>query len=144
MVFTEQPTLMLLPGLALVTHSLLVWVALVTVRPAAMIRARIPWQAARHTADLTDLPGNARDVADNYNHLMEQPTIFYALLFYTHWANNADEISLALAWCYVTLRVLHTIIQLTSNWVPARFWAFLWSTLVLIGLALRNIASLLA
>ena len=144
MPIADQPALMLLPALALVTLSLLVWIALVTIRPRAMIRANIPWQAARHTADLKDLPGNARDVADNYNHLMEQPTIFYALLFYTWLAGNSDELAVALAWSYVALRVLHTIIQLTNNWVPARFWTFLWSTLALMGLAARNIAPLVA
>lgn len=137
-------TAMLAPALALILLSLTVWVALVTVRPRAMILANIPWQAARHTADLTDLPGRARDVADNYNHLMEQPTIFYALVFYAALAGTGDPVNLMLAWSYVLLRALHTIVQLWVNWVPLRFWLFLWSSLALLAFALRNLAFLLA
>jgi hypothetical protein len=142
MLINGQSTAILVPALALVTLSLSVWVALVTVRPRAMIAARIPWQAARHTADLTDLPGRARDVADNYNHLMEQPTVFYGLVFYTYLAGSADRISFTLAWGYVLLRALHSIVQLSRNWVPLRFWLFLWSTLLLWGLAAQNLIKL--
>ena len=95
MVLSGQSTAILVPALALVTLSLCVWVALVTVRPRAMIAARMPWQAARHTADLTDLPGRARDVADNYNHLMEQPTVLWSTLLL--WALAAQNLIKLLA-----------------------------------------------
>jgi len=132
----------LVPALALVILSLLVWATMIAVRPRAMIRAGVPWQAARYTADLTDLPRPARDVSDNYNHLMEQPTIFYALVFFTFLAGNGDGINLALAWGYVALRVVHSIIQLTVNIVKYRFWAFFGSTLLLIALTARNLLAL--
>ena len=132
----------LVPALALVILSLLVWATMIAVRPRAMIRAGVPWQAARYTADLTNLPRPARDVSDNYNHLMEQPTIFYALVFFTFLAGNGDGINLALAWGYVALRVVHSIIQLTINIVKYRFWAFFGSTLLLILLSARNLLAL--
>lgn len=133
----------LAPALAMIILSLAVWVALVTVRPRAMILANIPWQSARHTAELTDLPGRARDVADNYNHLMEQPTIFYAVVFYTALVGNGDALNILLAWSYTLLRILHSIVQMTVNWVPLRFWLFLWSTLALWFLAARNLMAFL-
>jgi len=133
----------LAPALALITLSLAVWVALVTVRPRAMILADVPWQSARHTAELTVLPGRARDVADNYNHLMEQPTIFYALVFYTALAGNGDALNILLAWSYTLLRIVHSVVQMTVNWVPLRFWLFLWSTLALWLLAARNLMALI-
>lgn len=140
MVLAQSP--ILVPALALITLSLAVWVVLVTVRPQAMIAANMPWQSARHTSDLTDLPGRARDVADNYNHLMEQPTIFYALVFYTALAGNDDLLSISLAWSYTLLRILHSIVQLMANWVPLRFWLFLWSTIALWSLAAHNLIAL--
>jgi len=133
----------LAPALALITLSLAVWVALVTVRPRAMILADVPWQSARHTAELTVLPGRARDVADNYNHLMEQPTIFYALVFYTALTGNGDALNILLAWSYTLLRIVHSVVQMTVNWVPLRFWLFLWSTLALWLLAARNLMALI-
>lgn len=136
-------TSILTPALVLVMLSLVVWAAMIATRPRAMIRAGVPWQAARHTAELTQLPGRSRDISDNYNHLMEQPTIFYALTFYTHLAGTTDEVSLALAWGYVALRVVHSLIQTTHNVVKYRFWPFFFSTLLLFGLAALNLAALL-
>jgi hypothetical protein len=135
-------TSILTPALALVMLSLIVWAIMVAVRPRAMIRVGMPWQAARYTAELTDLPRPARDVADNYNHLMEQPTIFYALIFYTFLAGTGDGINVAIAWGYVGLRVVHSIIQMTINIVAYRFWTFFSSTLLLILLTVRNIIAL--
>jgi uncharacterized MAPEG superfamily protein len=46
----------------------------------AMRRAGITLQEAAHTRDMSArLPSSARRVADNYNHLFEAPTIFYAV-----------------------------------------------------------------
>ena len=135
-------TSILTPALALVVLSLIVWAIMVVVRPRAMMRAKISWQSARYTRDLTYLPRPARDVADNYNHLMEQPTIFYAVVFYTHLAGNVDFVNVGLAWFYVALRVVHSVIQMTVNRVPYRFWAFFVSTSLLIVMVVRNFASL--
>ena len=133
---------MLVPALALVVLSLIVWAIMVAVRPRAMMRAKVSWQAARYTADLTYLPRPARDVADNYNHLMEQPTIFYAIVFYTYLVGNVDFMNVGLAWAYVGARIAHSLIQMTINQVPYRFCAFFVSTSMLIVLAIRNIAAL--
>lgn len=139
MTTTYTAVQMLLPALALVTLTLCVWVLLVTIRPRAMIRANVPWQAARYIADLPELPGRARDVADNYNHLLEQPTIFYALVFFTFLIGNTEPVNMVLEWGYVVLRILHSVVQIWRNWVPLRFWTFLWSTVSLIGLVLSNL-----
>ena len=67
-------------------------------------------------------------MADNYNHLMEQPTIFYALVFYIYLAGQADQLHVWLAWAYVALRVVHSLIQCTINRVPLRFLVFALAT----------------
>lgn len=134
----------LAPALALVLWTLVVWAVMIAVRPRAMIRAGVPWQAARYTAELTNLPPPARDVSDNYNHLMEQPTLFYALVFLTHLTGGDDGLSGGLAWSYVALRIVHSGIQMTFNRVTYRFWAFFASTLVLVALAARNLLALFA
>ena len=81
-------------------------------------------------------------MADNYNHLMEQPTIFYALVFYIVLAGHADQLHICLAWAYVGLRVLHTLIQCTVNRVMLRFRVFTLSTLVLMVMAVRELMML--
>jgi len=81
-------------------------------------------------------------VADNYNHLMEQPTIFYALAFYIVLAGHTDLLHIDLAWAYVGLRVVHSLIQTTINRVTLRFLVFALSTLVLMAMAVREVLAL--
>jgi hypothetical protein len=91
---------------------------------------------------LSTLPTSARVVADNYNHLHEQPTIFYALVFYTHLAGGADTLNIMLAWSYVGLRIAHSFAQIVLKIVAVRFVLFALSTLVLVAIAARNLMQL--
>ncbi len=136
-------TSMLTPVLALIVWSLIVWIWMYATRLPAISAAKIPPQAARHPGSLDGLPSGVRQVADNYNHLMEQPTIFYALVFYIVLAGHSDHLHIYLAWGYVGLRVLHSLIQNTINVVPMRFMVFALSTLVLMVMAGREAAALL-
>lgn len=132
----------LTPVLALVTWTLIVWIWMYATRIPAMNAARIDPQSARFPGSLNVLPDHARQVADNYNHLLEQPVIFYALIFYIYMAGTSDWLAIDLAWTYVILRVIHSLIQCTVNRVQLRFLVFALSTLVLMVLAVREIASL--
>jgi len=132
-------TTILTPVLALIVLSLVVWVWMYATRMPAMQRAKLDPQAARFPGSLDSLPDSARQVANNYNHLMEQPTIFYALVFYIYLSGGQDHLYIVLAWSYVALRVIHTLIQCTVNLVVARFAVFSLSTLVLMAMAVRAI-----
>lgn len=130
---------MLTPVLALVVWTLIIWVWMYALRLPAMQKAGIDPQDALHPGSLDKLPVNARVVADNYNHLHEAPTLFYALAIYTHLAGTGDGLNLALAWAYVGLRVGHSIVQIIVRNVTVRFAFFALSTIVLIALAIRNV-----
>ena len=133
----------LTPVLALVVLSLIVWIWMYATRIPAMRLAGLKPQEVRFPAALQQLPDVARQVADNYNHLMEQPTIFYALVFYIVLAGHSDQLRIYLAWAYVALRVIHSIIQGTVNVVAVRFSVFTLSTLVLMLMAGREVAAVL-
>ncbi len=75
--------------------------------------------------------------AHNYNHLMEQPTLFYALALTLAMMDQGDGINLWLAWGYVVLRILHRLIQAITNVVRTRFLAFALASLCLVGLAIH-------
>jgi hypothetical protein len=62
---------------------------------------------------------------------MEQPTIFYALAFLTYLLGLQSSLTAGLAWGYVALRVVHSLVQVTVNAVTVRFLVFVLSTLVL-------------
>jgi hypothetical protein len=121
----------LAPALVLVIWSLLVWLWMYATRLPAMSKAKLEPQAARFPGSLDVLPDAARQVANNYNHLMEQPTIFYALAFVTYLAGLQSPFTAGLAWGYVGLRILHSLIQNTINRVAVRFLVFATSTIVL-------------
>jgi hypothetical protein len=121
--------------LVLVVWSLIVWVWMYATRIPAMQAAKVNPDDARHPGSLDALPSTVRQVADNYNHLMEQPTIFYALAFYTVLVNDNSSLAVTLAWAYVALRVVHSLIQCTINRVTLRFLVFSLATLVLMAWA---------
>jgi len=130
---------MLTPVLALIAWTLIIWTWMYALRIPAMQAAQINPQDAAHPGSLSVLPAAVRQVADNYNHLHEQPTVFYALAFYCVLAGTGDETNVALAWIYVALRVLHSLIQCTVNKVMLRFSVFVLCSLVLIAITVRNL-----
>ncbi len=121
----------LAPVLALIVWSLVMWLWMYITRIPAMSKAGIKPQDARFPGSLSKLPDGVRAAADNYNHLMEQPTIFYALAFLTYLLGLQSPLTAGLAWGYVALRVVHSLVQVTVNAVTVRFLVFVLSTLVL-------------
>jgi hypothetical protein len=105
-----------------------------------MQAAGIDPQDAAHPGSLNLLPAGVRAAADNYNHLHEQPTIFYALMFFAALTGGGDGTALALGWAYVTCRIVHSLIQATVNKVVLRFAVFAIGSVVLMMLAARELA----
>jgi hypothetical protein len=137
-----MPMSVLTPVLALILWTFVLWLWMYATRIPAMYAARIDPAKIRNKADLDPLPVSVKQIADNYNHLHEQPTLFYALAIYTHLAGNADEISVILAWTYVGLRIVHSLVQCTTNFVPVRFAVFVLASLVLLAMTIRNVMAL--
>ena len=125
--------LVALTGLSLV---MLLW--MYATRLPAFGRAGIKPQEAMHPGTYEDrIPSEVRRVADNYNHLFEAPTVFYAIALAIVVAGRADMLFSALAWAYVGLRVAHSIVQATVNVVMLRFMLFALSWLVLAAMIAR-------
>jgi len=133
---------LLTPILALVLWSLVVWLWMYVTRIPAIQKAGIAPDQAREPSSLDALPLKVRQVAYNYNHLMEQPTIFYALVLYTYLATPQSELSVGLAWVYVGLRVVHSLVQATTNVILLRFSIHVLGTLALFVLALRDVLAI--
>ena len=135
---------LLTPVLALIVLSLLVWIWMYATRIPAMAEAKIDPESAKLARSLSGrLPTGVSQIADNYNHLMEQPTIFYALVFYIVLAGHTDPLQIDLAWAYVGLRIVHSLVQCTVNIVRLRFTVFALSTLALMAMAGREVLQLL-
>ncbi len=130
---------LLMPVLALAAWTLVMWLWMYATRIPAIRRAGLDVSQLREKSDLDVLPRSVRQVADNYNHLHEQPVVFYAVVLALHVSGLATPLDLGLAWAYVALRVVHSLYQATVNVVPFRFALFTLATLPLIALTIRGL-----
>jgi hypothetical protein len=83
------------------------------------------------------LPAGVRWKADNYNNLLEQPTIFYAVSLTLAFLNAGSGLNTSLAWAYVALRIAHSLVQALINKVMIRFAVFAAASLVLLIMTIR-------
>ena len=134
----------LMPVLALVAWTFVMWAWMYATRIPAMKAAGIdPQEAATSDALAQRLPAKVRWVADNYNHLHEQPTVFYALMFLAVLTGGNDGTALMLGWAYVAIRVVHSLVQATVNRIVVRFALFMLASLVLVAFTVREAMRLL-
>lgn len=117
-------------GLGLLTVVMAIWMTVT--RMPAMKQAGLSLEDAAHTSDLrARMPSSARRIGDNYNHLFEAPTLFYAVSLAIIVAGAADPIQATCAWIFLASRILHSLVQATINFVPLRivFYTISWLSL---------------
>ena len=130
----------LAPVVALIAWSLIVLVWVVVTRMPALKAAGIDLAKARggRPGGLDGvLPDETQWKAHNYIHLMEQPTLFYAVCLTLAILGAGDGLNALLAWAYVALRVVHSLVQGTVNVIRYRFALFALSTIALIALTVH-------
>ena len=97
-------------------------------------------QDAAHTKDLKGtLPAWVERTGDNYNHLFEQPIAFYVVTLAIASINSIDPLMMQLAWAFVILRIIHSLVQLTFNLVLVRFMIFLIGWLIIAYMAISQL-----
>lgn len=134
----------LAPIVALVAWSMVMWTWMYATRLPAMFKAKMKSDPyAPRGEQMNQLPAQVRWKADNYNHLMEQPTIFYAIALTLALMDAGSGVNLMLAWAYVGLRVVHSLVQALINKIELRFVIFVLSSLALIGLTFNAASALL-
>jgi hypothetical protein len=131
----------LAPVVALVAWSILVMLWMLAARFAEFRRLGINFGNIPPGARGVDLEGRADPLAQwkshNYNHLMEQPTLFYAIALTLALMGFGGGINLWLAWGYVVFRALHSLVQCTFNVIWVRLSLFTLASLCLIGLTVH-------
>jgi len=134
----ENNSPILAPVITLAAWTMFMWMWMYLTRIPAMQAAKIDMNPATYTKDeLKKLPLKTQWKADNYNHLLEQPPVFYAVAIVIAMVGQGDGLNLTLAWAYVALRITHSIWQSTVNIVPVRFVLFTLSTLCLMALVVH-------
>lgn len=123
--------------LGLLTMVMTIWMFLT--RIPTMSKLKIHPQKGQDTNRLRDLlPKEISRVSNNYNHLFEQPTLFYAVAISIAVLGHVDSLHIGCAWTYVALRIVHSIVQATIDLVLARFTLFILSWLVLSVMVIRE------
>jgi hypothetical protein len=123
------------PVIALLTWSMIMWAWMYATRIPAVRRLNIVLDSnAPRGEQMSTLPARVRWKADNYNHLMEQPTVFYALAISLALLGEGNGASLYFAWAYVALRIIHSLVQVLFNKIEVRFMIFTLSNIPLLGL----------
>lgn len=134
------PAQILQPVVALAAWTFVVWFWMYATRIPAMQKSDIDvgnWVGGTGK-DLEDkLPAQVQWVAHNYNHLHEAPTVFYAVALVLAIVGRGNGLSADIAWAYVGLRVLHSLVQILSNRVAIRFAIFALSSLALLALVVH-------
>lgn len=111
--------------LAMGLLSLAMFIWMYATRLPAFSKAKLDPQEAMHPGTYHErIPSEVRRVADNYNHLFEAPTLFYAVTLTIVLLGLADPLHVICAWAFVILRVLHSLVQATVNRVVVRFSLF--------------------
>ena len=130
------------PVVALAAWTMVMWAWMYATRIPALGAAKVDLdEMVRDPATSLDdvLPVGVQWKAHNYNHLHEAPTVFYAVAIVLAIIGQGDGVNAHLAWAYVAVRVVHSLVQATINKVTLRFALFALSSMVLIGLVVRAV-----
>lgn len=125
------------PVLALILWTLVVFLWLYARRIPVLIKVNLDKYKTKVKFNTLVLNDKAVAVADNYNHLHESPTIFYALAIIIELSGKTDALFLNLAWIYVALRIIHSLWQINLGKVIVRFAIFTTSGIIMAIMAVR-------
>lgn len=129
------------PLVVLVVWSAFMWLWMYATRLPAIAAMKLEMDPeAPAGLQMSQLPAKVRWKADNYNHLMEQPTVFYAIVLSLAFLGANSEVNIYAAWIYVALRVVHSLLQALLNKIELRFTVFFLSNIPL-GILTFNAAS---
>ncbi|MBO9671431.1 MAG: MAPEG family protein [Sphingobium sp.] len=141
-----MPMPILAPAAVLILWSVIMLLWMLGTRIPAIMKLKIPSEQSigGRGSDLDKvLPRETQWKAHNYNHLMEQPTIFYAVVLILAVIGQGSGFNVKLAWGYVILRILHSLWQSLVNTVDVRLGLFALSTIALGMLAVNALRATL-
>lgn len=135
----------LAPAAILILWSLIMLIWLAATRLPALSKAGLDLSGAGGRGQDIDpqLPPSVAWKSHNYAHLMEQPTLFYAVVVLLTLVGQGDGLNAQLAWAYVGIRIAHSLWQALVNTVPIRFGLFILSTISLFALSIKLVIATL-
>ena len=133
-----QQHAILAPFLAMMLLTMFVWIYMYMRRIHYSVVNRInPQKLATPEKAAALIPEQINNPANNLKNLFEMPVLFYALCLYLLLTQTVDTTYAIAAWLFVAFRVLHSIVQCTSNHVMTRFRLYMIASLALWFMFLR-------
>jgi len=127
-----------MPVITLVLWTFVMGVWLYATRIPAMKTHNVIYDPHRPSEEFhAQIPAEVRWKADNYNHLLEQPTLFYAVALTLVFLDAGSGLNAGLAWAYVALRIAHSLVQALINKVMIRFALFAAASFILLVMTIR-------
>ena len=118
-----EPRAALAPLLAQVLLVLPVWLSMLIARNYAILTKLI--SGTYFLAFKDDPPPDwVERPARTFNNLMQLPTLFYLACVLMFVTGRIDAAQVALAWCFVALRILHAVVYIGWNHLPTRFGSY--------------------
>ena len=135
----------LAPAAILILWSLIMLIWLAATRLPALSKAGLDLSGAGGRGQDIDpqLPPSVAWKSHNYAHLMEQPTLFYAVVVLLTLVGQGDGLNAQLARAYVGIRIAHSLWQVLVNTIPIRFGLFILSTISLFALSINLVIATL-
>lgn len=118
---TPLQVVALKPAFALAALSFVVWGYLYALRILSM----------RNGGSLTSAGARDKGASENFHNLFELPLLLYPATLIAMVCNLATPAFMLLAWVFVGLRVLHSVIQCTYNKASHRFAVYIVGIVVL-------------
>ena len=128
---------LLVPLFLQVLLTFFVWIKMYLSRIQEVQDKRIDPQAISTRSKSRDLLTDSAAEADNFMNLFEMPVLFYTAMLLALVLLMQDPVLVILAWLYVALRVIHSLIHTTYNIVMQRFRVYIFSCLALFAIWLR-------
>ncbi|MFY7992381.1 MAG: MAPEG family protein [Bacteriovoracaceae bacterium] len=139
----KEQSPILFPVMILAAWTMVMWTWMYATRLPAIFKMKMRLDPnAPRGEQMNTLPAKVRWKADNYNHLMEQPTVFYAVAIILAMIGEGGGVNASLAWGYVVLRIIHSLVQAVINKIEWRFFVFILSSLLLFGLVINGLRAL--
>jgi hypothetical protein len=134
---TMAPAL-LPPMLAMMALTAAVWLFMYVRRLGYMLAKGIDAQDVSTPQKMAALiPEAVERPANNLRNLFELPVLFHALCLLLLQMGWAQALDVQLAWAFVGLRALHSLVHCTVNYVNARFAFYVLSSLALWAMLAR-------
>lgn len=130
---------LLAPAAILVAWSTMMvfWVAIARLPAMKKMGIDITGKTGGRGSDVDpDVPPIVAWKSHNYSHLMEQPTLYYAIVAILTLADAVTAATIFMAWAYTGLRIAHSLWQVLINQVLVRFILFMAATFCLVGLTI--------